>query len=203
VTTALATVAPLPPLTPILEQFVNEYMIDQNATRAYKASHPRCKSDKTAAVEGSRLLRSPKVAPHIEFRREAQRTSLREATNYRANRVVQELERIAFSSLRDLWEPSTLGGDLRLKPIKDWPEDALRAIAGLKVKHHPARISKDGVELVAAYDVIEFKFWNKPGSLKLLGQHEGLFGDDPDAPTDNSPKPGTQIFIVGGQRILL
>ena len=41
--------------------FADEYLIDLNATRAYKVAYPKVKKDKTAAQAGSRMLRNVKV----------------------------------------------------------------------------------------------------------------------------------------------
>lgn len=46
--------------------FANEYLIDRNATRAYKAAYPSIKSDVTAATNGSKLLRNTKVKAYID-----------------------------------------------------------------------------------------------------------------------------------------
>ena len=46
--------------------FADEYLIDLNATRAYKVAYPRVKKDETAAQAGSRMLRNVKVAAYIE-----------------------------------------------------------------------------------------------------------------------------------------
>jgi hypothetical protein len=49
-------------LTPKQTLFVAEYLANGlNATRAYLASHPNCRSQSAAAVEGHRTLRIPKV----------------------------------------------------------------------------------------------------------------------------------------------
>lgn len=48
------------------KRFADEYLIDCNATRAYKAAYPRIKSDATAAQAGSRLLRNVKVSEYID-----------------------------------------------------------------------------------------------------------------------------------------
>jgi len=47
-------------------KFADEYLIDCNATRAYKAAYPRVKSDDIAAVNGSKLLRNTKVKNYID-----------------------------------------------------------------------------------------------------------------------------------------
>lgn len=50
------------------QKFADEYIIDCNATRAYKAAYPNVKKDSTAASNGSKLLRNTKVAAYIEER---------------------------------------------------------------------------------------------------------------------------------------
>ncbi len=47
-------------------KFADEYLIDCNATRAYKAAYPNVKKDSTAAQAGSRMLRNVKVAAYID-----------------------------------------------------------------------------------------------------------------------------------------
>ena len=51
-------------LTPKQKIFADEYLIDLNATRAYKVAYPSCKKDEAAAVNGSKLLRNTKVAEY-------------------------------------------------------------------------------------------------------------------------------------------
>ena len=41
--------------------FADEYLIDLNATRAYKVAYPRVKNDEVAAAAAARLLRNVKV----------------------------------------------------------------------------------------------------------------------------------------------
>ena len=53
-------------LTPKQRIFCNEYLIDMNATRAYKKAYPNVKKDETAAQAGSRLLRNVKVKSYLE-----------------------------------------------------------------------------------------------------------------------------------------
>lgn len=47
-------------------KFADEYLIDCNATRAYKAAYPRIKSDNVASASGARLLGNVKVKAYIE-----------------------------------------------------------------------------------------------------------------------------------------
>ena len=48
--------------------FADEYLIDLNATRAYKVAYPAVKKDETAMANGSRMLRNAKVAEYIAER---------------------------------------------------------------------------------------------------------------------------------------
>lgn len=53
-------------LTPKQRLFVKEYIIDKNATRAYKAAYNKDLDDNVAAAAGVRLLRNVKVAEEID-----------------------------------------------------------------------------------------------------------------------------------------
>lgn len=52
-------------LTVKQKRFCDEYVIDLNATRAYKAAYPRVKSDEVAASNASRMLRNAKVGAYV------------------------------------------------------------------------------------------------------------------------------------------
>ena len=47
-------------------KFADEYLIDCNATRAYKAAYPRIKSDGAARACASKLLTNPNIKSYIE-----------------------------------------------------------------------------------------------------------------------------------------
>lgn len=47
-------------------KFADEYLIDSNATRAYKAAYPRIKNDNVASAAGTRLLGNVKVKTYID-----------------------------------------------------------------------------------------------------------------------------------------
>ena len=54
-----------PDLTDKQRKFCDEYLIDCNATRAYKAAYPNVKKDSSAAVCAAKLLRIAKVQEYI------------------------------------------------------------------------------------------------------------------------------------------
>lgn len=55
-------------LTPKQKAFADEYLIDLNGTRAYKAVYKNVKSDATASTNAWRLLRNAKVKEYIAER---------------------------------------------------------------------------------------------------------------------------------------
>lgn len=80
--------------------FADEYLIDLNATRAYKVAYPSVKKDETAAQAGSRMLRNVKVAAYIQERMEERQ----KRTEITQDRVLEELAAIAFARATDFAE---------------------------------------------------------------------------------------------------
>ena len=48
--------------------FAEEYLVDQNASRAYRTAYPSVTRDETAAAAGERLLRNEQVAAYLRER---------------------------------------------------------------------------------------------------------------------------------------
>ena len=84
-------------LTEKQKRFVDEYLIDLNATQAYKRAGYSVKSDNAAGVEGLKLLRNPKIQIHIHERQ----LELQKRTEITQDKVLNELAKIAFSSGAD------------------------------------------------------------------------------------------------------
>jgi phage terminase small subunit len=83
---------PATPLTPSQERFCQEYLIDLNATRAYKAAYPTV-SLNSANAAGSRLLANVKVAARIRDlqAQRARRTAITQ--DWVLERLKQNVER--------------------------------------------------------------------------------------------------------------
>lgn len=135
--------------------FADEYLIDLNATRAYKVAYPSVKKDETAAQAGSRMLRNVKVAAYIQERMEERQ----KRTEITQDRVLEELAAIAFAKATDYAEIK--GECVRTKDTDTLDEQQIRAIAGIKE-------GKFGIEL---------KLNDKEKALELLGRHLGMFKD--------------------------
>ena len=147
------------PLPPNQKRFVDEYLVDLNATQAaIRAGY----SAKTAEAQGSRLLTNVKVAAAISEGK-SERTKRVDIT---ADRVLKELSLLAFSDHTHYAVDDR--GNVKL--AEHAPKDAHRAVSS--VKH---RITTDAQGRVTRD--VELKFWDKPGPLRLAGKHVGLFAD--------------------------
>src|SRR5947208_1767536 len=117
-------------LTPKRQRFVDEYLIDLNATAAYKRAGYAARSDNTAAAAAAKLLRNHKVAAAVQAA-QAGRANRMQIT---ADRVLAEVASLAFSDVGEVLDFS--GTEPRLKPANAIPEKARRALASVKVKRY-------------------------------------------------------------------
>lgn len=158
------------------ELFCKEYLVDLNATQAYKRAGYSVKSDNAAGVEASKLLRNPKIEARIKELMD-HRSKRTEVT---ADKVLAELAAIAFAKGTDFAkvvdEPIIQNGKYVVDPdtgkVKTYksvdviatdnlPEEKKRAIAGIKE-------GKYGIEVSQC---------DKVKALELLGRHLGMFKD--------------------------
>lgn len=139
--------------------FVDEYLVDLNATRAYKIAYPGCKKDETANVNASRLLRNAKVKDYLEKRMKDRE----KRTEITQDRVLKELASIGFAVITDYVEVEDKGKykDVIIKATKDIPSDKLAAIASIK----------------QGANGIEVKLHDKVKALEDMGRHLGMFKD--------------------------
>jgi len=144
------------------KRFVEEYLIDLNATDAarrvgYKQPH----------VQGPRLLGNVSVAASISAAQQARSQS----TGITAERVLAELDLLAHSDVGDILDFS--GDEPRLKPANQIPERARRAISSVKVRRY---VEGKG-DAAKTVEVIEFKLWDKPAAVTKAMQHLGMLVD--------------------------
>lgn len=166
-------------LTKKQQRFVDEYMIDLNATRAYKAAGYSVKSDNAAAVEGHKLLRNPKIIKHLKTRMKERE----KRTEITQDKVLQELAKIAFDDMKNYLEYKTVKTvvDHNIEtgePIVDY-----KTVVDLKDSNtidtrniSEISIGKDGQ--------FKFKLYSKDNALIQLGKHLGLFTEKVDANVD-------------------
>jgi phage terminase small subunit len=148
-------------MTPKQAAFVEQYLLDMNATQAaIRAGY----SKKTADVIAGELLRKTWVAEAVE-KAKAKRSAKVGITQ---ERVLRELELLAFSDVTHY----VVDEHGNVKLAEGAPEGALRALSSIK---HKVRTIGGGENAVVEHDV-EVKLWNKPDPLKLAGRHVGAPG---------------------------
>jgi len=152
-------------LTEKQKRFVDEYLIDLNATRAYKAAYPSCKKDEAARVNGSKALTNTNIVEYIEQRMKdrEQRTEITQ------DEVLRELGRLGFFDPRKLFH-----ADGKPKDITELDDDTAACIAGLDVQEVYEGYGEDR-EFVGY--IKKYKLTDKKGSLELIGRHLGMFKD--------------------------
>ncbi len=146
-------------LTPKQERFVREYLVDLNGTQAaIRAGY----SKHTAESQASRLLGYAKVKAAVAdgMKRREEKLELK------AERVLQELMRVAFVDLRQAFD-----ADGRLKPVHELPEDVARALASLESDEVLPGQEGDGPGGI----VRKVRLHDKLKALELLGKHLELF----------------------------
>jgi phage terminase small subunit len=152
-------------------RFVDEYLIDLNATQAaIRAGY----SVKAAKVIGHENLTKPYIAEHITQRMAAR--SVR--TQITQDMVVRELAKIAFADIRNAvkWSP-TMGemlvddGSGELVPVQT---NGVMLVPSDEVDDSTARAIS---EITQTRDGIKIKFHDKLAALVSIGRHLGMFND--------------------------
>lgn len=143
-------------------RFVKEYLIDLNATRAAEAAGY---SPKTATMQASRLLTFANVQAAVIAGQKAKERQ----SGINQARVLAEVELLSFSDVTHYAVDDN--GDVTLTDVA--PVGAMRALSSIKRKI-TTRGSGETREVTRE---VELKLWDKPGPLKLAGQHVGLFSE--------------------------
>ena len=142
-------------LTDKQKKFIEEYLIDLNATQsAIRAGY----SPKTANEQGARLLANVSIQEAIS-KAMAERSR---RTGINQDRIVQELARIAFVKITDVVDPD---GEINTNAS----DDDLACIESYKVE--------DSDSVNGSSSKREVKLASKIKALELLGKHVGMWND--------------------------
>jgi phage terminase small subunit len=139
--------------------FIAEYLTDFNATRAARASGY---SQKTAGWIGHENLKKPKIQAALRAAIEARMERLQMSQDD----VLHELAILGKSSI----EHYTIDGEGNFALADGAPEGAMRAVASVKQR---VTYDKEGERTVH----VEFRLWDKVGSLHLMARHLGMLHD--------------------------
>lgn len=170
-------------LTAKQQRFVEEYLIDLNATQAaIRAGY----SEATAAEQGSRLLTNVKVSKAIA----EDRKRLSERTEITQDRVLAELAKIGFANMDDY---ITVGSDG--DPFVDLSaldRDKAAAISEVTVEDFTDGRGDD------ARDVrrVKFKLLDKRAALVDIGRHLGMFPSKFEHTGKNGGPIATQSTLI-------
>ena len=137
-------------LTPRQHRFVQEYLLDLNATQAaIRAGYSR----KTAYSMGQRLLKN------VEIQTALQKAMLdrQQRTGITQDRVLEELAAIGFARATDYAEAE--GDTVTIHPTAGLTPEQAAAIAGIEAGRYGVRL----------------KLHDKVRALELLGKHLGMF----------------------------
>lgn len=141
------------PLTDKQAAFVDEYLIDLNATQAaIRAGY----SEKTARFIGCQNLAKSHISEAIQTRRK----ELQKSLHITQERILEEEARLAFIDVGFLFDEN---GDLL--PVHKIPEDARRAIAGIEI----TELEKKGGTKH------RYKVFDKGQALARISKHLGLY----------------------------
>lgn len=146
-------------LTDKQQRFVEQYLIDLNATQAaIRAGY----SENSAMEQGYQLLQNPSVQEYLQKRQE----QLQKKTGITQERVLQELAAIAFSDVRKFYNE-----DGSLKSITELDDETAAAMAGMDIE-------EIFMEKTHIGNTKKIKRWDKAKALELLGKHLGIFEKD-------------------------
>lgn len=147
--------------------FIEEYLVDLNATQAaIRAGY----KPKRAYSTGQENLSKPVIAEALAAAQQARS----ERTAINADRVVLELARLAQSDVRRLFT-----SDGHLLRVIDLDDDTAAAVSSVEVVSRQAG-TRENPEIEYVHKI---KLWDKNSALQTLAKHVGLNGSDPQQTT--------------------
>jgi phage terminase small subunit len=144
-------------------RFLQEYLIDYNATQAaIRAGY----SKKTSYSTSFQILQKSESQDYLAKRKQ----KISDTLEITATRIKQELARIGFGDAREFFDEEG-----NLIPIHKLSDDAAASIAGMDVEEIYEFIG--GVKANIGR-VKKIKRYDKVKALELLGKTEGIFEKD-------------------------
>lgn len=140
-------------LTEKQELFCQAYLIDFNASKAARLAGY---SEDTAYAIGWENLRKLEIQARIAQLRAEMKVSL----NLSRERIAQELARIGFSDIRNIFKE-----DGSLKSPEDWSDDDAAVIAGLYIDELFEGVGRDRERVGVTKKI---KLWEKTKALESL-----------------------------------
>jgi len=152
-------------LSPKQERFVNEYLVDLNATQAYKRAGYKATSDVVAASNAQKLLGNYKVAAAIQ--KAQQKRSHR--TEITADAVLHELGRLGFANMMDYITVQPDG--TAFVDLTRLTREQAAAIQEIQTEE----VIEGTGDKARNIRKVKLKLHNKEGALEKIGKHLGMF----------------------------
>ncbi|WP_038291772.1 terminase small subunit [Zooshikella ganghwensis] len=156
-------------LTPKQAMFVKEYLVDLNATQAaIRAGY----SKRTAREQAARLLSKVNIQEAIQ---QIQSVRAKRLT-ISADRIEQELARIAFSQITDVveWRREKLNNT---HEQDDKPPVEIQQVLLKNSDTLPTEVTATIQEVAQTTHGVRIKLYDKLKALELLGRRHGMFID--------------------------
>lgn len=164
-------------MTDAQKRFCDEYLIDLNATRAYKVAYPNCKKDETASAAGSRMLGNVKVQEYISKKQK----QIEKRTEVTQDMVIKELSAIAFSKASDYAKLKKMKRNIPIfdeeGTIVDYKEEEYTGIEFTPTDELSEEQKKALSGIKQGKFGLEVNSCDKVRALELLGRHLGIFND--------------------------
>ncbi len=152
-------------MTPKQQCFVEEYLVDLNATQAaIRAGYSAKNADKI----GPELLGKTRVAQAIASAIEKRS----ERTQVTADQVVEELAKMGFANMLDYMRVTEDGA--AVVDLSKLNREQAAAIGEVVIDEYMDGRGDDAREVKR----VRFKLADKKSSLELLGRHLGMFTDN-------------------------
>ncbi|MBR8377996.1 terminase small subunit [Burkholderia cenocepacia] len=167
------------------QRFVDEYLCDLNASAAARRAGY---SERTANEQGARLLAKVSVQEAIR----AAMSDRRERTHITQDRVLRELNRIAFFDFRRLYN-----ADGTLKRPDQLDDDAAAVLAGVDVVEQMTYSANGDGELTPTPTLTKkAKVFDKMTALTLAMRHLGMLNDK----LEISKRPRVRVVDQTGRK---
>jgi phage terminase small subunit len=167
-------------LSPRQLKFANEYLVDRNATAAYKRAGYKGQGA-TAGTNAARMLKNARVAAYIRKVEQKDQKRL-EITR---DRVLQRYARIAFGNIADFAQVKN--GGVTFTETDQLPKDQWLAVAELG-----ETTTKEGGST-------RLKMLDPIPALNKLGEHLGLFQPETPDP-DKKQVVDVRVTVIGAKR---
>jgi phage terminase small subunit len=138
-----------------VRMFVDQYLVDLNAVKAYQRCGLGSKSYDADRVEAHKKLNDPEVQQAIWEEIERRRANIKVTQE----RVLQELASLAFSNIKD---------------ISEWKDNVIETKDSGELDNFQSAAIQ---EISETKQGLKIKMHDKKGALVDLGKHLGLFWD--------------------------